>query len=237
MKFTLVLFLIVFSSIQSHPMIDKLIESGKYDTKKRPLKIIGNLLFDNGYEPAFVAGILGNIYNNKAVVGKFESSDYSSRPDSKPDYLKYMDDNYEYSNKYSGKIITEVNLQEVGTLLDILKRDKWKKGKFGLGCVQWTGSRTKDLWNLYNDECGSCTSITIQQATKAEGKMIINELDGTYSQIHSTWVKENSNLDSPQAAYNAGYLITKKYEKPNDLENEAKKRGNTAHNMYSEMVK
>ena len=170
MKFTLVLFLNVFSSIQSHPMIDKLIESGKYDTKKRPLKIIGNLLFDNSSEPAFVAGIFGNIYNG-AVIGKFESSDYSSRPDSKPDYLKYMDDNYEYSNKYSGKIITEVNLQEVGTLLDKLKRDKWKKGKFGLGCVQWTGSRTKDLWNLYNDECGSCTSITIQQATKAEGKL------------------------------------------------------------------
>jgi len=236
MKFTLVLFLIVFSSIQSHPMIDKLIKSNKYNIKKDTLIIIGNLLFDRGYEPAFVAGILGNIYNG-AVIGKFESSDYSSRPDSKPDYLKYMDDNYEYNNKYSGKIITEVNLQDVGTLLEKLKRDKWKKGKFGLGCVQWTESRTKDLWNLYNNECGSCTSINIQQATKAEGKLIINELDGAYSQIHSTWVKENSNLNSPKAAYNAGYLITKKYEKPNDLENEAKKRGKTAQNMYSEMVK
>ena len=236
MKFTLVLFLIVFSSIQSHPMIDKLIKSNKYNIKKETLIIIGNLLFDRGYEPAFVAGILGNIYNG-AVIGKFESSDYSSRPDSKPDYLKYMDDNYEYNNKYSGKIITEVNLQDVGTLLEKLKRAKWKKGKFGLGCVQWTESRTKDLWNLYNDECGSCTSINIQQATSAEGKLIINELDGAYSQIHSTWVKENSNLNSPKAAYNAGYLITKKYEKPNDLENEAKKRGKTAQNMYSEMVK
>ena len=236
MKVTLVLFLIVFSSIQSHPMIDKLIKSNKYNSKKDTLIIIGNLLFDRGYEPAFVAGILGNIYN-EAVIGKFESSNYSSRPDLKPDYLKYMDDNYDYKNKYSGRIITEVNLQDVGTLLEKLKRDSWKKGKFGLGCVQWTGSRTYDIWKLYNNECGSCTKINIQQATKAEGKFIINELEGTYSHIRSTWKKENSNLNSPLAAYNAGYLITKKYEKPKDLEGQAKIRGKTAQNMYSEMVK
>ena len=199
MKVTLVLFLIVFSSIQSHPMIDKLIKSNKYNSKKDTLIIIGNLLFDRGYEPAFIAGILGNIYN-EAVIGKFESSNYSSRPDLKPDYLKYMDDNYDYKNKYSGRIITEVNLQDVGTLLEKLKRDSWKKGKFGLGCVQWTGSRTYDIWKLYNTECGSCTKINIQQATKAEGKLIINELEGTYSHIRSTWKKENSNLNSPLAA-------------------------------------
>ena len=51
MKVTLVLFLIVFSSIQSHPMIDKLIKSNKYNSKKDTLIIIGNLLFDRGYEP------------------------------------------------------------------------------------------------------------------------------------------------------------------------------------------
>ena len=135
MKFTLVLFLIIFSSIQSHPMIDKLINSGKYNSKKDTLRIIGNLLFNEGYEPAFVAGVLGNVYN-EAVIGKFESSNYSSHPELKPDYLKYMDDNYSYRKKYSGKIITEVNLQEVGELLEKLKRENWKKGKFGLGCVQ-----------------------------------------------------------------------------------------------------
>ena len=236
MKFTLVLFLIIFSSIQSHPMIDKLINSGKYNSKRDTLRIIGNLLFDEGYEPAFVAGVLGNIFN-EAVIGKFESSNYSSHPELKPEYLKIMDEKYSYRSKYSGRLITEVNLQEVGTLLETLKKDNWKKGKFGLGCVQWTGSRTYNLYQLYDYECGGCTKINIQDATRAEGNLIISELQGTYSHIHSQWKRDNSNLNSAAAAYNAGYQLTKKYEKPKDLEGQAKIRAKTAQNMYSEMTK
>ena len=236
MKFTLVLFLIIFSSIQSHPMIDKLINSGKYNSKRDTLRIIGNLLFDEGYEPAFVAGVLGNIFN-EAVIGKFESSNYSSHPELKPEYLKIMDEKYSYRSKYSGRLITEVNLQEVGTLLEQLKKDSWKKGKFGLGCVQWTGSRTYNLYQLYDYECGGCTKINIQDATRAEGNLIISELQGTYSHIHSQWKRDNSNLNSPAAAYNAGYQLTKKYEKPKDLEGQAKIRAKTAQNMYNEMTK
>ena len=235
MKFTLVLFLIIFSSIQSHPMIDKLIQKGHYNTKKDTMIIIGNLLFDQGYETAFVAGVLANIFH-EAVIGKFESSNYSSHPELKPEYLKIMDEKYSYNTKYSGKLITAVNLQEVGTLLETLKKDNWKKGKFGLGCVQWTGSRTYDLYKKYNSECGGCTKINIQQATKSEGKLIIAELGGTYAHIRNQWKRDNPNINTPLAAYNAGYQITKQYEKPKDLEGQAKARAKTAQNMYNDMT-
>ena len=57
-----------------------------------------------------------------------------------------MDKLYNYRKKYSGKIITEVNMHELDLLLKKLKANKWQKGKFGLGCIQWTGERTYNLF-------------------------------------------------------------------------------------------
>ena len=233
---SLVLLLIASTFISSHNMIDKLIANGSYNSKSNTLKIIGNLLFSKGYETAFVAGVLGNIYH-EGKIGKFESSAYIAHPQAEPQYLKYMDQLYSYRTKYSGRIITEVSMRELETLLNQLKRDNWNKGKFGLGCVQWTGSRTYDLFQIYKSECGGADKISLDQATSAEGKMIINELSSGYSYVYNQWKNNNSNRDTPQAAYNAGYIITKKYEVPADTENEAKKRGRTANDMYNIMVR
>ena len=95
MKISLVLLLITFTFISSHAMIDKLINNGSYNNKKETIRIIGNLLFSNGYPASFVAGVLGNIYH-EGSIGKFESSAYISRPDLEPQYLRYMDQLYGY---------------------------------------------------------------------------------------------------------------------------------------------
>ena len=63
--------------------------------------------------------------------------------------------------------------------------------------------------------------------------MIINELKGSYSNIYTEWIKENSNPNSPNSAYNAGDLLTKKYV---DAPSQAKTRANTAENMYNIMI-
>ena len=199
------------------------------EAKKKTLSIIGNLLLES-YEPAFVAGVLGNI-NHEGNIGIFESSNYKKNP--KPKYLQYMDDLYDYRNKYSGKCITDVSLGELYNLLLKLKEDKWLKGKFGLGCVQWTGSRTFSLVEIYRAECGFKDKISLEKATVAEGKMIINELKGSYINTYNSWKNNNNNnLNSANAAYNAGYLVCKKYEVPADTENQAKIRGNTAREIY-----
>ena len=236
MKLSLVLLLITFTFISSNAMIDKLIKNGAYNSKKSTLKIIGNLLFSNGYPTSFVAGVLGNIYH-EGSVGKFESSAYISRPDLEPQYLRYMDKLYGYRKKYSGKIITEVSMHKLGTLLDKLKKDGWKKGKFGLGCVQWTGGRTYNLYKLYKKECGGADKISLSQATTAEGKMVISELRNGYAFVYNEWKKKNPKANTSAAAYNAGYILTMKYEVPADTTNQAKKRGNTAKNMYNIMTK
>ena len=235
MKISLVLLLITFTFISSHAMIDKLISNGSYNNKKETIRIIGNLLFSNGYPASFVAGVLGNIYH-EGSIGKFESSAYIARPDLEPQYLRYMDKLYGYRKKYSGKIITEVSMHKLGTLLDKLKKDSWKKGKFGLGCIQWTGGRTYNLYKIYKQECGGADKITLSQATTAEGKMVINELRNGYKYVYNEWKKKNPKSNTATAAYNAGYILTMKYEVPADTTNQAKKRGKTAKNMYSIMT-
>ena len=221
-------------STSSNEMIEKLKKSN-YE-KKETLAIIGQLLFDNGYETAFVAGVLGNI-NHEANIGLFESSAYISHPEDEPKYLKYMDQYYSYRTKYSGKLITEVSLDELNTLLNKLKNDKWEKGKFGLGCVQWTGERTLNLFKIYRSENNNKDSISFKQATNAEGKLIINEFSNDYKYIYNNWKKENENkINSENAAYNAASKICLDYERPSDMENKAKTRGNTAKKIYKIMT-
>lgn len=235
---TLSIILLVFliSSIDSamHPMMQKIKNSSKFSAKKDTLVIIGNLLLET-YEPAFVAGVLGNIIH-EGSIGKFESSNYVSHPEAKPQYLKYMDTLYDYRNKYSGRIVTNVSLLELNKLLQKLKSDNWQKGKFGLGCIQWTGGRTYNLVQTYNAECGNCDRITLDQATAAEGKMIIKELKGSHVSVYNTWKNENSNKNTASAAYSAGYWVCKKYEIPADTENRARQRGNTATEVYNIMT-
>ena len=224
---------IQLSNIDLNQMMEKLQKSPKFgEAKKETLAIIGNLLLES-YEPAFVAGVLGNI-NHEGNIGIFESSNYKKNP--KPKYLQYMDNSYDYRSKYSGKCITDVSLDELYKLLEKLKKDNWQKGKFGLGCIQWTGGRTFSLVEIYRHECGFKDKISLKQATLAEGKMIINELKGSYIKTYNSWKKNNNNLNSANAAYNAGYLVCKYYEVPADTENQAKIRGNTAKEIYNIMT-
>ena len=235
--FTLFIILFIYSkSVNLHPMMIKLKNSKKYSsTKTNTMTIIGTVLLNNKYEPSFVAGVLGNIYH-EGSIGLFESSKYVTHPEKEPQYLKYMDSIYDYRNKYSGKLITNVSLREVSKLLQKLKANNWERGKFGLGCIQWTGSRTYTLVETYLEVCNNCDKISLDQATEAEGKMVMKELKGSHSYVYSNWKSQNSNTQSTNAAYNAGYIVCKKYEVPADTENRAKERGNTAITIYNIMT-
>ena len=68
--------------------------------------------------------------------------------------------------------------------------------------------------------------------------MIISELRGkTYEHIYKQWKERNTNLNSPQAASDAGKQIAKEYEIEFNLgETDIKTRGKTDHNMYNVMT-
>ena len=59
-----------------------------------------------------------------------------------------------------------------------------------------------------------------------------NEFENKFNE----WKKKNPKSNTATAAYNAGYILTMKYEVPADTTNQAKKRGKTAKNMYSIMT-
>ena len=70
-----------------HEMIQKIKNSDKFGEKRDALFIIGNILVNNKYETAFIAGLLANI-KHEGNFGIFESSIYKTKP--KPNYLKII---------------------------------------------------------------------------------------------------------------------------------------------------
>ena len=168
----------------NNAMITKIENSNQFGNKKHALVIIGNLLFNNGYETAFIAGLLANI-KHEGDFGFFESSNYKTHPNQKPNYLKLMDNLYKYNVLYSGKYVHQISLKALKDMCDKLKKDKWQKGKFGLGTIQWTGERTYTLVQHYLKECNNADKISKDQVISAEGKMIIKELkSNSYKSIY-----------------------------------------------------
>ena len=216
-------------------MMRNLLHSSEFPLKRQVIQIIGYLLFDTSYPPSFIAGVLANIYDG-GIIGKFESSAYISNPYEEPQYLKYMDMYYDYRNKYSGKIVTDVSMKELGQLLVKLRRSNWNRGKFGLGCFQWTEERTLTLYKFYQQECRYQDKITTEQATSAEGKMIIKELEGDYyRKVYQKWEEQNRDNYSSSAAYNAGVIVCTEYANPADNK-KARVRGYIAREMYEIMI-
>ena len=218
-------------------MISKIENSNQLGNKKHALAVIGKILFNNGYETTFIAGILANI-KHEGNFGFFESSNYKTNPNAKPNYLKFMDSLYKYNEKYSGKYVYQISLKELKEMCDKLKKDNWQKGKFGLATIQWTGERTYNLVELYLKECNNADRISLDQIISAEGKMIINELkSNNYKSIYEFWKRDNiNNLNTEKAAYDAASRICIKYEVPKDKEKRAIERGNTAKQIYKVMT-
>ena len=208
---------VTFTLPSKSEMIENIKRSSKIKgEKKNTFIVIGKLLLDNGYEPTFVAGILANIYY-EGSIGRFESSKYKNE-NRKPQYLKYM-------------------LKELSKLMELLHSQNWKKGKFGLGCVQWTGERTRKLVQLYVSEAKGKDRINMNEATAAEGKMIINEFNGRYKKIYTEWKNTNLHkIETSKAAYEAGSIVCRKYEVPADYNKKGDIRGKFAMNVYNIML-
>ena len=211
---------------------------GLSDLEKETFIGIARTMLDEGYELAFVAGMLANIKHEGGVAGKFESSAYISIP--KPWYFKDMDRygrGEEYAQNYSGKNIVEVNLLKVKDFVDRLEADNWSGGRFGLGTIQWTGSRTKDIMDLYLEVAGNKNRISFDEVLHAEARLIGRELSTTKKETHDTWellISDDPNSD--QAAYHAGHVICIMYEAPADKERKAIERGEIARSIYAVMA-
>lgn len=210
-------------------------------SKKDTLVAMAEVLLDDGFAPAFVAGILGNIMV-EGDCGRFESSAYTSNPDAEPDYLVYMDENYDYREKYSYKLIYEgISLQEVyAMILELGPGGANGRGScFGLGCLQWTSyERIKRLVENYLDVNGNADSITLAQVQEAEGMTVSYELNNTYRSVYTTWQSENADQNTTEAAFAAGVIVCVRYGVPvgYNTEEVQNTRGALAEAVYNVMM-
>lgn len=210
-------------------------------SKKDTLVAMAQVLLDDGYAPAFVAGILGNILV-EGDCGRFESSAYTSNPDAKPDYLVYLDENYDYREKYSYKLIYEgISLQEVyNMILELGPGGANGRGScFGLGCLQWTSyERIKRLVENYIEVAGDADTITLAQVQEAEGMTVSYELNNTYRSVYTTWQSENADQNTTEAAFAAGVIVCVRYGVPvgYNTEEVQNTRGALAESVYNVMM-
>ena len=210
-------------------------------SKKDTLVAMAEVLLDDGFAPAFVAGILGNIMV-EGDCGRFESSAYISNPDAEPDYLVYLDENYDYREKYSYKLIYEgISLQEVyNMILELGPGGANGRGScFGLGCLQWTSyERIKRLVENYLDVNGNADSITLAQVQEAEGMTVSYELNNTYRSVYTTWQSENADQNTIEAAFAAGVIVCVRYGVPvgYNTEEVQNTRGALAEAVYNVMM-
>ena len=209
--------------------------------QKTTMLVVGEKMLNKGYEAKFVAGVLANIVSEGGVAGKFESSNYSSNPGKKPEYLKNMDKDFDYTKKYSGKNIREVGIRETVKLQEKVSEIKHKdeKGKvipdqFGLGICQFTGKRTGDVLGAYQEFYNKTgeNHPTKEQCLEIESDFMLKELKGKdFNYIYSEWEK------GEKTAYDAGKLFCKEYEKPADGDIQTAERGNDAEKIYKVMKK
>ena len=210
-------------------------------SKKDTLVAMAEVLLDDGFAPAFVAGILGNILV-EGDCGRFESSAYISNPDAEPDYLVYMDENYDYREKYSYKLIYEgISLQEVyNMILELGPEGANGRGScFGLGCLQWTSyERIKRLVENYIEVAGDADTITLAQVQEAEGMTVSYELNNTYRSVYTTWQSENADQNATEAAFAAGVIVCVRYGVPvgYNTEDVQNTRGALAEAVYNVMM-
>lgn len=210
-------------------------------SKKDTLVAMAEVLLDDGFAPAFVAGILGNIMV-EGDCGRFESSAYISNPDAEPDYLVYMDENYDYREKYSYKLIYEgISLQEVyNMILELGPEGANGRGScFGLGCLQWTSyERIKRLVENYIEAADGADTITLAQVQEAEGMTVSYELNNTYRSVYTTWQSENADQNTTEAAFAAGVIVCVRYGVPvgYNTEDVQNTRGALAEAVYNVMM-
>ena len=205
--------------------------------KKETLVYVANVLLQSGYELSFVAGLLGNIVE-EGPAGKFESSYY--KKNEPPAYIKFINENTDYENLLSGKNISEVGIEETQAFLDDLdalvqnmsEEDK-DLAKFGLGCIQWTGDRTKELLDCYREVCQGNNYPTAEQCMQAEARMFINEFQKDSGKIYTDYNAQYVEKESADKANDAGKYLCKNYVKPK-VDN-SKERGNHAENIYNIM--
>ncbi len=195
-------------------MVTNLRLSGIGEEKNEAVCLIAEMLFADGKETEFVAGVCGNVLC-EGRNGMFERDWGGSTQKYLPGRMS--GDPYKYNSKYGNKHIYEgFSLSEVYKMAkDLYYSYNWNTGnyKFGLGCVQWTHGRTLLIIEYYMEEAGGSDTITKEQCVAAEMRFIDYELNNTETAAYEHWIAGDHKSQYKNEAARAGYCVAKYYER------------------------
>lgn len=200
--------------LTTYQMVANLRLSGIGEEKNEAICLIAEMLFADGKEAEFVAGVCGNVLC-EGRNGMFERDWGGSAQKYLPSRMS--GDPYEYASKYANRHIYEgFSLSEVYKMAkDLYYSYNWDAGKyqFGLGCVQWTHKRTVMLIEYYMEEAGESDTITREQCIAAEMKFMEYELNNTETGAYEHWTAGDHKSQYKNEAARAGYCVAKYYER------------------------
>lgn len=216
--------------------------------RRSTMTITGQHMLDNGYDPAFVAGMLANI-EGEGNFGQFEGAGNQS-------YLQYFINNHDYANRFSWRhIYTDSDSAAVYESLQQIYDMANNSGQtniFGLGAIQRTNRpRFLSLIEIYGEKSGGMNRriTTRNQVIEAENELLIRELSGQGnhtggggvpwgSNLLDVWRTRNyGNLNSEHGAGDAGSLISNSFVRPFDPVGAiASERANIATNIFRIMM-
>ncbi|MCL1885084.1 MAG: phage tail tip lysozyme [Defluviitaleaceae bacterium] len=217
--------------------------------RRHSMTIMGQVLLNEGYEPAFVAGMLANIMR-EGSFGEFERSGTDAQIADWQGYMRYFVDNHDYRNRFSGRLISDVDatLLEVYNMITNAPQTGMNANNiFGIGIVQWTNRpRIIPLMQTYRSVAGD-GRISAGQVVEAETLFMVNELaSGQHvggwggvawgSDLREVWRERNGDVDNETAAGDAGYIITRLYTRPGHAADRAAQRRTDAINIFRIMV-
>lgn len=200
--------------VNQYRMVQNIIDSGIGAEKTQAISLVAQMLFEEGMEKAFIAGVCGNILC-EGRIGMFERDWGGGLQEYLPSRMH--GDPYKYSSRYGNKLIYNgYSLSKVYKMTkDLYYNFDWHRGRymFGLGCVQWTQKRTMQLMEYYIAEAGGNDTITEEQCIAAEMKFIRHELTETETGAYEHWSAGDHKNKYKHDAERAGYCVARYYER------------------------
>lgn len=151
---------------------------------------------DNGYDPLFVCGLIGNMYG-EGSFGLIEGS---------------------FVNRFSSCNLVPLSyssrLGDIDAARTVCSYNT--SASCGLGAIQWSFTRRADLLTFYESEYRKSGTFGLLELSKAELNYMLFELNGNYNSVYKTWVSMKSQCaDAEDCIMRATGVVLREYEAPN----------------------
>ena len=234
-----------------------------YNCSVADLQVVAASLFSNNMEPAFVAGMLGNMCH-EGDVGHLEN--VNAGTNNKYEYWNDINkcsvpredggDPYTYKNDFADKYLYDVDFDVYKKLVEQAKNDNPNgDNAIGCGCAQWTQRGRHDLLMSYYEaadaEGDHNGQLSYEECLIAETLCMGYELTHNYTDENKNWYsyktqvtekwtddwkEDGAIINTAESASDAAEIICDKYENPDPNNSHIDERKADAESLFNVMI-